>query len=313
MRADRLVAALLLLQARGRTTAAELAEQLEVSVATARRDLEALSAAGIPVYPQPGRGGGWSLLGGARTDLSGLTATEAQALFLLAGPAAATAPQVKSALRKLVRALPGTFRADAEAAADAVVVDPARWGEPDRARPEMVDALQAAVVRRRKVRLTYADRAGQQTERMVDPLGLVDKDDVWYLLAGTAHGQRTFRVDRIRDAVVTDLAAQRPPDFRLPAAWQLVVEEMERRRSLLSATVLVDARFVPVLQSQFGRHCEVLDSVRDGRRRVRLAAPTARTIAEQVAGWGARIEVLEPAAVRAELARIGTELTARYG
>lgn len=313
MRADRLVAALLLLQARGRTTAAELAEQLEVSVATARRDLEALSAAGIPVYPQPGRGGGWSLLGGARTDLSGLTATEAQALFLLAGPAAATAPQVKSALRKLVRALPGTFRADAEAAADAVVVDPARWGEPDRARPEMVDALQAAVVRRRKVRLTYADRAGQQTERMVDPLGLVDKDDVWYLLAGTAHGQRTFRVDRIRDAVVTDLAAQRPPDFRLPAAWQLVVEEMERRRSLLSATVLVDARFVPVLQSQFGRHCEVVDSVRDGRRRVRLAAPTARTIAEQVAGWGARIEVLEPAAVRAELARIGTELTARYG
>jgi len=313
MRADRLVAALLLLQARGRTTAAELAEHLEVSVATARRDLEALSAAGIPVYPQPGRGGGWSLLGGARTDLSGLTATEAQALFLLAGPAAATAPQVKSALRKLVRALPGTFRADAEAAADAVVVDPARWGEPDRARPEMVDALQAAVVRRRKVRLTYADRAGQHTERMVDPLGLVDKDDVWYLLAGTAHGQRTFRVDRIRDAVVTDLAAQRPPDFRLPAAWQLVVEEMERRRSLLSATVLVDARFVPVLQSQFGRHCEVLDSVRDGRRRVRLAAPTARTIAEQVAGWGARIEVLEPAAVRAELARIGTELTARYG
>ncbi|RKF26209.1 helix-turn-helix transcriptional regulator [Micromonospora globbae] len=313
MRADRLVAALLLLQARGRTTAAELAEHLEVSVATARRDLEALSAAGIPVYPQPGRGGGWSLLGGARTDLSGLTATEAQALFLLAGPAAATAPQVKSALRKLVRALPGTFRADAEAADDAVVVDPARWGEPDRARPEMVDALQAAVVRRRKVRLTYADRAGQQTERMVDPLGLVDKDDVWYLLAGTAHGQRTFRVDRIRDAVVTDLAAQRPPDFRLPAAWQLVVEEMERRRSLLSATVLVDARFVPVLQSQFGRHCEVVDSVRDGRRRVRLAAPTARTIAEQVAGWGARIEVLEPAAVRAELARIGTELTARYG
>src|SRR5438270_13503042 len=104
MRADRLVAALLLMQARGRVTATELAAQLEVSVATARRDLEALSAAGIPVYPQPGRGGGWSLVGGARTDLSGLTATEAQALFLLAGPAAATVPQVKSALRKLLRA-----------------------------------------------------------------------------------------------------------------------------------------------------------------------------------------------------------------
>lgn len=85
MRADRLVATLLLMQSRGRVTAAELAEELEVSVATARRDLEALSAAGVPVYPQPGRGGGWSLVGGARTDLSGLSATEAQALFLPGG------------------------------------------------------------------------------------------------------------------------------------------------------------------------------------------------------------------------------------
>ena len=106
MRADRLVATLLLMQARGRVTATELASELEVSVATARRDLEALSAAGVPVYPQPGRGGGWSLVGGARTDLSGLTSAEAQALFLVAGPAASVAPQVKSALRKLVRALP---------------------------------------------------------------------------------------------------------------------------------------------------------------------------------------------------------------
>src|SRR3977135_4416748 len=153
MRAGRLVATLLLMQARGRVTAAELAEELEVSVATARRDLEALSAAGIPVYPQPGRGGGWSLLGGARTDLSGLTATEAQALFLLVGPAASVAPEAKPALRKLVRALPDPFRADAEAAADAVVIDPTRWGEHGRERPDLVQVLQNAVVRRRRVRL----------------------------------------------------------------------------------------------------------------------------------------------------------------
>src|SRR5215218_9791742 len=113
MRADRLVATLLVLQARGRVTAAELAGELEVSVATARRDLEALSTAGIPVYPQPGRGGGWSLVGGARTDLSGLSASEAQALFLLVGPAAAGSDDARSALRKLVQALPRTFRADA--------------------------------------------------------------------------------------------------------------------------------------------------------------------------------------------------------
>src|SRR5882724_3559599 len=93
MRADRLVAILLMMQTRGRVTAAEVAEELETSVATARRDLEALSTAGVPVYPQPGRGGGWSLIGGARTDLTGLTAGEARALFLLAGPSANAVPE----------------------------------------------------------------------------------------------------------------------------------------------------------------------------------------------------------------------------
>lgn len=156
MRADRLVAVLLLMQSRGRVTAGLLAAELEVSTATARRDLEALSAAGVPVYPQPGRGGGWSLVGGARTDLTGLTASEARALFLLVGPAAALSPQAKAALSKLVRALPDTFRADAEAASDAVVVDPAGWGERDRPRTALVDALQEGVVRRRKLRVTYA-------------------------------------------------------------------------------------------------------------------------------------------------------------
>src|SRR5919106_6577495 len=129
MRADRLVAALLVLQARGRVTADEVAAELEVSVKTARRDLEALAVAGIPVYSQAGRNGGWSLIGGARTDLSGLPAEEARALFLLAGPSAALTPEAKAALRKLVHALPETFRSTAEAAASAVVLDPARWGE----------------------------------------------------------------------------------------------------------------------------------------------------------------------------------------
>jgi predicted DNA-binding transcriptional regulator YafY len=312
MRADRLVAALLLMQSRGRVTAAELAHELEVSVVTARRDLEALSAAGIPVYPQAGRGGGWALLGGARTDLSGLTATEAQALFLLAGPAASSAPEVKSALRKLVRALPGTFRADAEAAASAVVVDPARWGERDRTRPELVDVLQTAVVRRRKVRMVYENRRHECAERLVDPLGLVDKDDIWYLLAGTERGQRTFRVDRIADAEVTELAAERPDDFTLSDAWARVVEEVEQRRSLLSTTILVAARFVPVLQTQFGRHCDVEDRLDDGRVRVRLTAPTALMLAQPLAGWGALIEVVEPDSVKTELARIGAELMERY-
>jgi predicted DNA-binding transcriptional regulator YafY len=312
MRADRLVAVLLLMQSRGRVTAAELAAELEVSVATARRDLEALSAAGVPVYPQAGRGGGWSLLGGARTDLRGLTANEAEALFLLAGPAAAATPEVKSALRKLVRALPQTFRDDAEAAADAVVIDPTGWGERDPDRPELVRVLQSATVRRRKVRLGYEGRSGERTHRLVDPWGLVDKDDIWYLIAGTEAGQRTFRVDRIAEAEVTELTYDRPEGFVLSEAWGKVVDEMERRRSLLSATVLIAERFLPVLRHQFGRHCEVERVEEDGRVRARVAAPMALSIAEQLAGWGATVEVVEPEEVRAQLARIGSELVERY-
>src|SRR5215472_3238911 len=312
MRADRLVAALLLLQARGLVTAGALAAELEVSVATARRDLEALSAAGIPVYPQPGRGGGWSLVGGARTDLSGLSAAEARALFLLVGPAAAVSGEAKAALRKLLRALPQTFRNDAEAAASATMIDPTRWGERDRRQPEVVALLQAAVIRRRKVRLTYAGSARERTERLVDPWGLVDKDDIWYLIAGTERGQRTFRIDRIIAAEPTGQPADRPDYFSLAAAWEQVAGEVEQRRSRTWATVLIDARFVPVLQTQFGRHCHTDGDPGHGRARVRVGAPTPLDIARHLAGWGAVIEVTEPGSVRAELARIGTELAARY-
>ncbi len=312
MRADRLVATLLLMQARGRVTAAELASELEISVATARRDLEALSTAGIPVYPERGRNGGWSLLGGSRTDLSGLKASEALALFLLVGPAAAVSGEAKSALRKLVRALPQTFREEAEAAAGATMIDPTRWGERDRDRPEIVDDLQRAVVRRRKVRLGYAGRKGERSERVIAPWGLVDKDDVWYLMAGTDKGRRTFRVDRIVSAEVTDEPAERPDDFELEAAWDEVVDEMEERRSRTWATVLVDARYLPVMRDRFGRHCHTEDLLDDGRARVRVGAPIPLDLARNLAGWGGLVEVEGPPEVQALLARIGAELTARY-
>ncbi|RZU10437.1 putative DNA-binding transcriptional regulator YafY [Kribbella rubisoli] len=311
MRADRLVAVLLLMQARGRVTAADVAQELEISVATARRDLEALSTAGIPVYPQPGRNGGWQLVGGARTDLSGLTATEAQALFLLVGPAASIAPEAKTALRKLVRALPGTFREHAQAAAEAVVIDPARWGAHAKERPELVRSLQDAVVRRNRVRLVYSGRGHQTSERMVDPLGLVDKDDSWYLIAWTDRGQRTFRIDRVVAAQATDETFERPAGFDLSTAWGEIVERMEERRSGLTATVLMDQRHVWVMQDRLGRNCEV-DGTDGDRVRLRITAPTPLMIAQELAGWGGSIEVLDPPEVRAELARLGRELTDRY-
>ena len=233
-------------------------------------------------------------------------------MFLLAGPAASTAPEVKSGLRKLVHALPSTFRADAEAAADAVLIDSAGWGESDKEPPALVRELQTAVVRRRKVRLSYTGRSGPPSQRLIDPWGLVDKDDIWYLIAGTPKGRRTFRANRIVEAVVTDQPAERPDDFQLAQAWQEVVAEMEQRRSLVQATVLIEGRFVPVLQSHYGRHCEVLGTWDDGRVRVRVGSHIARSIAEQLAGWGNAVEVLEPEEVRSELARIGAELVQSY-
>ncbi|WP_394620549.1 helix-turn-helix transcriptional regulator [Lentzea sp. JNUCC 0626] len=310
MRADRLVATLLLMQARGRVTAAELAAELEVSIATARRDLEALSAAGVPVYPQPGRGGGWALVGGARTDLSGLTSAEAQALFLVAGPAATVAPEIKSALRKLVRALPQTFRAEAEAAADSTLVDTAAWGEDTQDRPALVKGLQLAVVKQVRVRLTYQKRGEAPKGREVDPWGLVDKDGTWYFIAGTPDGQRTFRLDRILGMTLTGTPARRPADFTLTGAWDEVVTAVEEKRSETATAVLVPTRFLKVFQHMHGRHCTVVEDLGE-RTKVELTAPTALDLARNVAGWGGLIEVESPD-VQEHLARIGAELVSRY-
>ncbi len=262
---------------------------------------------------RPVAAAGWSLVGGARTDLSGLTAQEARALFLLVGTSATPSPSAKAALRKVIRALPETFRADAMAAADAVVIDPARWGQDDRERPAMVEALQDAVVRRRKVRLTYAGRTGDRTERSIDPLGLIDKDDVWYLIAGTDRGERTFRVDRVVDMELTEHPAHRPSGFELSAAWERVVGEVERRRSGLTATVTIEERFLGVLRDQFGRQCTVRGPAGGGRMRVLVSAPTPLDIAQQLAGWGALVHVEDCPPVQEQLARLGAELVQRYG
>lgn len=312
MRADRLVATLLLLQSRGRATAQQLAEELDVSVATARRDLEALATAGIPVYPRAGRGGGWSLVGGARTDLSGLTAPEAQALFRLVGPGALVSAEAKTALRKLVQALPGTFRADAEAAARAVLVDASSWGNGQPTRPALVDTLQTAVVGRRPVSFGYTNRAQESRPWRVVPLGLVDKDGVWYLVADTDLGERTFRLSRMRDTQLSEDVADRPVDFDLSVSWRRLTDLVEQRRSAFTTVVLVETRLVSVLRVQFGQHCHPEEELADGRSRVRLATPDARTVAQHLAGWGREVAVVEPESVRLELVRIGRELTAAY-
>ena len=322
MRADRLVATLLVLQARGRVTAAEVAGELEVSERTARRDLEALSAAGIPVYSQQGRGGGWSLLGGARTDLSGLTAAEARALFLVAGPASTATPAVKAALRKLVRALPESFRAEAEAASRAVVVDPKGWGRDggrQQEQPEFLDVLQRAVVQGVQVRLGYVGRERVATERTVHPLGLVVKGPVWYLLAGTGAGQRTFRVSRVTSVETTNEAVVRPAGFDLAHVWREVAATVDERRTPVEAWVLARPDVVGIVRYLLGERVEAgpvprPDGRPDPQGRIELVVRghSIRSLAGELGGLGAMIEVVGPPELRDVLAAVGAELVAAY-
>nr|WP_283251092.1 YafY family protein [Rhabdothermincola salaria] len=311
-----MLSVLLLLQARGTVTAAEVAEEMEVSERTARRDLEALAMAGVPVYSQRGRNGGWRLVGGARTDLTGLTADEARALFLVAGPASAATPQVKAALRKLVQALPEPFRPAAEAASAAVVVDPMGWGHTRPAGehpPPHLDSLQKAVVHGEQVDLGYVARSGDATTRRVHPLGLAAKRGVWYLVADTEAGSRTFRVDRVTSVDPTGEPVVRPDDFDLDAAWASVTAEVVARWSSVTARGLADPERLEIMRMVLGARLRIGPTTSDGRVQVEVEGGHPYGMAAELAGWGATLEIVEPAEMRDHLARIGAELVAAYG
>ncbi|WP_433296224.1 helix-turn-helix transcriptional regulator [Actinoplanes sp. CA-030573] len=313
------MAILLLLQHREQVTAAEVARELEISERTARRDLDALGMAGVPVYSVQGRRGGWRLVGGARTDLSGLTASEARALFLVAGPASsvtpALKPALKAALRKLVHALPEPFRAQAEAAASSLVTDPQRWGsrrvEPRP--PRFLDELQDAVIRGVQVRLGYTDRDRSETERTVHPLGIVAKGPSWYLVADTGTGRRTFRIDRVSSVDPTGDPVHRPDDFDLAQSWRAIADEVERKRTPLEARAICAPHGIDVLRMGFGARLVVGGPTPDGRVEVVIRGNDEHLLAGELAGLVAYLEVTGPPGVRDHLASIGNALAERYG
>ncbi|MCU1391937.1 MAG: Helix-turn-helix, type 11 domain protein [Ilumatobacteraceae bacterium] len=314
MRADRLVAILMLLQTRGQVTAKEVAAELEVCERTARRDLEALGMAGMPIYSKQGRNGGWQLLGGARTDLSGLNVAEARALFLVAGPSSTATPDVKAALRKLVRALPETFRDDAEAASTAIVTDPAGWGSTvvNRPPPASLDELQTAVIEAAQVRLGYVDRQRNTSERVVHPLGLASKGPTWYLVADTANGLRTFRVDRVTSVERTGERVVRPPGFVLAEAWKLITDEVSQRRLTVWATASADPSSLWLLRGMFGNRLRIGTTDAEGRVEVELGSNHAKALVGEMAGLGSLLRVHGPDEVIDELARVARELTELY-
>lgn len=313
MRADRLIALLLLLQRRSQLTAAEVAQELEVSERTARRDLEALAMSGVPIYSTAGRGGGWKLLGGARTDLSGLTADEARALFLAAGPALDNTPELKSAMRKLTGALPETFRSDAEAAATAIKIDPAGWGQLRGPAAPHLDPLTDAVVLGRQVELEYVSRGNDHTTRTISPLGLVTKRGVWYVVSNTAAGLRTFRLTRIRSVTTLDIPVDRPDDFNLEVEWERIVGEVEARQSELTVDIVADPAVIRFLRFQFVGRIDFHDPLPDGRATATISEQGPKSLAPQLAGFGNTIEIIDPPdELCDELRRLARELKERW-
>jgi predicted DNA-binding transcriptional regulator YafY len=314
VRADRLVAILMLLQTRGHVTAAEVATELEVSERTARRDLEALGMAGLPIYSLQGRNGGWRLAGGGRTDLSGLTGPEARALFLVAGASSVATPDVKAALRKLVRALPEQFRESAEAASTAVVVDPSGWDRPTAPRrtPVHLEAVQRAVIEGQQIDLGYVARDQSKSTRVAHPLGLAAKGSVWYLVADTEAGLRTFRVDRITAIALTGRPVVRPDGFDLADAWKLITDEVQQRRTPIAARAVTDVDSVGLCRWIFGDRVRIGPPDDHGQIEVELRGHTVVSLAGEIAGLGARLQVIEPQSIRDELARIGAELARVY-
>jgi predicted DNA-binding transcriptional regulator YafY len=315
VRADRLVAILLMLQTRGQVTAAEVAAELEVSERTARRDLEALGVAGLPIYSRQGRNGGWQLAGGGRTDLSGLTAAEARALFLVAGPSSSATPDVRAALRKLVRALPESFRTHAEAASTAVLVDPTGWGDsgrPLRITPVHLDAVQRAVVEGEQVVLGYLARNQVASTRLVHPLGLATKGLAWYLVADTEAGLRTFRVDRVTAVEPTGASVVRPDGFVLADAWKLITNEVEQRRTPALAIGTVAPEHLAMCRWVLGNRLRIGPADTDGRVEVEIRGHSIEALAGELAGLAAGLDVREPSELRELLARIGRALVTRY-
>ncbi len=230
--------------------------------------------AGLPIYSRQGRNGGWQLIGGGRTDLSGLTAAEARALFLVAGPSSSATPEVKAALRKLARALPETFRPDAEAASTAMIIDPVGWDNvaAPRRDPVHLDAVQRAVIEGQQLLLGYVARDKATSTRVVHPLGLATKGSSWYLVADTEAGLRTFRVDRMTSVEPNgERASVRPAGFDLSEAWKLITDQVDQRRAPLRATALVSADLVWDLRHMFGTRVPVRPD--DRRRPSRSRAP----------------------------------------
>jgi predicted DNA-binding transcriptional regulator YafY len=319
MRASRLVSLLLLLQNRGQLTAAELARELEVSERTVFRDVEALSAAGIPIYAERGPHGGVRLVEGYRTRLTGMTEDEAGAIFLsgLPGPAAelGLGTVMTAARLKVLAALPTELRARANRLVERFYLDAAAWFRADAPVPHL-PALAEAVWESQLVRVTY-DRGDELTERLVEPLGLVLKAGIWYVVARRQGEVRTYRVSRIQALELRADRFERPAGFDLASYWLESSAAWEREVPRLQVDVRVDPDYLDPLAEQIGAEAysaaEGLDQDDpDGWVRLRLRLTYPHDAPARLLGLGSHLEVLAPPEARQRVVALARGVLARH-
>jgi predicted DNA-binding transcriptional regulator YafY len=317
MRADRLFSIVLLLQTNGQLTARNLAERLEVSERTIHRDMEALSGAGIPVVALRGTGGGWSLLGEYRTNLTGMNEAEIQSLFvtkpsrLLADLNLEKASE--GALLKLLAAMPPLHRRGAEYARQRIYVDVAGWNRSEERVP-LLHLLQDAIWQERKVRLTYGRGECGASERLVDPLGLVAKGSVWYLVAAVEGEIRSYRVSRIESAEMLEASVVRPADFDLAAFWEKSTAEFRAHLPRYNARVRVRQEVVPRLPyaGRFARIEQIGQPDEQGWVEVALRFDVEEMACEYALSFGTQLEVLEPEALREKVLEAARSVVSFY-
>ena len=319
MRASRLLSILTTLQARGRVTAGELADECEVSLRTIYRDIDALSAAGIPVYSERGSEGGYRLLDGYRTQLNGLSAKEAEALFMMgfSGVAAdlGLGSVMMAAQTKLLSAVPASMRAGAEQMRARFHLDaPAWFAEPEQ--PTHLPLVAGAVWDQHAIQIRYRSWKAER-ERVVEPLGLVMKGGAWYLIGQVDGDARTYKVSRILDIVVLNHGFERPPAFDLAAYWRASTERVEADLYTGSAKVRLSpwgVRMLGVLTSPLVRSETVIDHEADagGWRVAVMPIGSVRQACVDLLRFGGEIEVLEPPELREKMAELAEGMIAIY-
>ncbi|MFE5504987.1 helix-turn-helix transcriptional regulator [Amycolatopsis japonica] len=320
MRADRLVSLVLLLRHRGRLSATTLARELEVSTRTVLRDIEALSAAGVPVYAERGRHGGFALLPGFQTELTGLNHDEALALLIAGSRRGAQAfglgSALASAMLKVIDALPEGQRDTAAGAARRLLIDPETDLLSRRVAGEEVSDTIVAEVRRavfsgHKLRIHYAASGQAARWRTVDPIGLVTVRDQGYLLATRAGEDRTYRLSRLRAAEELPEPAERPERVDLDRTWQ----ERSTRFRTGGDQVAVEVRVDPARRDQLvGTALAVLaeETGEDGRLRLEVTFQDARHAEWALWNLAADAEALAPPWLRDSLRDRAAAITARY-